>query len=251
VVAGLQPATTGEVVVAGRTRPQMVFQDAGASLTPWMSVGALLGERLATEGVPSRERPARIADALDQVGLPAAVAGARASELSGGQRQRVALARATIVPPPVLLCDEPTSALDASLAATVLNLITSLRRRLGMAVVFVTHDLSVARLVGDRIAVMYLGRLVEVGSATQVVADPVHPYTRSLLAAVPELGSELPEVVGEPASPLAVPPGCAFSPRCPAARERCTEGALDVRLERHRPGQGHLVACIRHREVAP
>ena len=251
VVAGLQRATTGEVSTSGRTRPQMVFQDAGASLTPWMSVGSLLGERLATEGVPQRERAARIAQALEQVELPAAVQGARAAELSGGQRQRVALARATIVPPPVLLCDEPTSALDASLAATVLNLVTGLRERLGMAVLFVTHDLSVARLVGDRIAVMYLGRLVEVGPAQEVMTAPVHPYTRALLAAVPELGSALPEVRGEPASPLAVPPGCAFHPRCPAAAERCTEAALDVRLERHRPGEPALVACIRHRELAP
>jgi len=251
VVAGLQRASGGEVTTSGATRPQMVFQDAGASLTPWMSVGALLGERLATEGVPQRERAARIARALEQVELPAAVQGARAAELSGGQRQRVALARATIVPPPVLLCDEPTSALDASLAATVLNLVTGLRERLGMAVLFVTHDLSVARLVGDRIAVMYLGRLVEVGPAEQVMAAPVHPYTRALLAAVPELGSALPEVRGEPASPLAVPPGCAFHPRCPAAAQRCTEAALDVRLERHRPGEPALVACIRHRELAP
>ena len=253
VVAGLQRPTSGQVRVSGPTRPQMVFQDAGASLTPWMSVGALLAERLATEGVPARERAARVAAALEQVGLPASLGTARAAELSGGQRQRVALARATIVPPPVLLCDEPTSALDASLAATVLNLVTSSRRSLGMAVLFVTHDLSVARLVGDRIAVMYLGRLVEVGPAEQVVSAPVHPYTRSLLAAVPGLGVPLPEVVGEPASPLAVPPGCAYHPRCALALPSCADPDLGVGLEGHGPpgtdGRRHLVACVRHREV--
>ena len=252
VVAGLQRPTSGEVRVGGRTRPQMVFQDAGASLTPWMSVGALLAERLATEGVGARDRAARVAAALEQVGLPASLGTARAAELSGGQRQRVALARATIVPPPVLLCDEPTSALDASLAATVLNLVTSLRHSLGMAVLFVTHDLSVARLVGDRIAVVYLGRLVEVGPAEQVVSAPVHPYTRSLLAAVPGLGVPLPEVVGEPASPLAVPRGCAYHPRCALALPACADPGLGVGLEGHGPpgpDGRHLVACVRHREV--
>ncbi len=255
-IAGLQRTSGGSIVLGGTTRPQMVFQDAGASLTPWLSVGALLTERLVTERVPAKERPERVAAALEQVGLPQSTAGARASELSGGQRQRVALARATIVPPPVLLCDEPTSALDASLAATVLNLVTSLRRQLGMAVVFVTHDLSVARLVGDRIAVMYLGRLVEVGPAEQLVTSPAHPYTASLLAAVPELGTALPEVRGEPASPLAVPPGCAYAPRCAHALARCAEPLLDVRLERREPGPpaggeraAHLVACIRHRDL--
>ena len=255
VVAGLQRPDSGEVVVAPGARPQMVFQDAGASLTPWLTVGSLLGERLATEGVPRRERAERVARALSQVGLPDGVSTARAGELSGGQRQRVALARATIVPPPVLLCDEPTSALDVSLAATVLNLVQELRRELGMAVLFVTHDLSVARIIGDRIAVMYLGRLVEVGPAAEVVARPQHPYTQALLSAVPDMGRTAPAVIGEPASPLAPPSGCAYHPRCPVAEARCADPRLDVKLERVRPGLrvdpagDQLVACIRQGQL--
>ena len=134
--------------------------------------------------------------ALVKVGLPETVADARAGELSGGQRQRVALARATVVPPKVLLCDEPTSALDVSLAATVLNLIQQLRRELGMAVVFVTHDLSVARVIADRIAVMYLGRIVEIGEAEAIIRHPKHPYTKALLAAVPDFGVDPPALQG-------------------------------------------------------
>jgi peptide/nickel transport system ATP-binding protein len=254
-IAGLQRADGGQVRVADGARPQMVFQDAGASLTPWLTVGAMLAERLATEGVPRAQRADRVAAALDQVGLPEGVSAARAGELSGGQRQRVALARATIVPPPVLLCDEPTSALDVSLAATVLNLVQQLRRDLGMAVLFVTHDLSVARIIGDRIAVMYLGRLVEVGPAEELVARPRHPYTRALLSAVPDLGVAAPAVVGEPASPLAPPSGCAYHPRCPAAEAACSEELLDVKLERLRPGlrneptADRLVACIRQAQL--
>ncbi|MDX6258099.1 MAG: peptide/nickel transport system ATP-binding protein ddpF, partial [Frankiales bacterium] len=153
VLAGLETHEAGDVTIASGGRPQMVFQDAGASLTPWLTVGDLLDERLRTEGLPKAVRRERMLAALDKVGLPETVARARTGELSGGQRQRVALARATVVPPRVLLCDEPTSALDVSLAATVLNLIQQLRRELNMAVVFVTHDLSVARVIADRIAV--------------------------------------------------------------------------------------------------
>ena len=142
-------------------------------------------------------------------------------QLSGGQRQRAALARATVVPPDVLLCDEPTSALDVSLAATVLNLIGQLRRDLGMAVLFVTHDLAAARVVADRIAVMYLGRIVEMRPAEEICADAAHPYTRALLAAVPELAPPHRRACeGEPASPLDPPTGCEFHPRCPSASRR-------------------------------
>ena len=161
-------------------RPQMVFQDAGASLTPWLSVGELISERLRKrEDVARQTQRGAVAEVLDRVGLPLEIAKSRAGQLSGGQRQRVSLARATVVPPSVLLCDEPTSALDVSLAASVLNLIGDLRRSLDMSVVFVTHDLSVARVVADRIAVMYLGRIVEVGPADDVINRPTHPYTQA------------------------------------------------------------------------
>jgi peptide/nickel transport system ATP-binding protein len=255
VLAGLETHERGDVAVG--TRPQMVFQDAGASLTPWLTVGELLDERLRTErpaggGAARRERALA---ALDRVGLPAAVYDAKAGELSGGQRQRVALARAVVVPPDVLLCDEPTSALDVSLAATVLNLVRALRHDLGMAVLFVTHDLSVARIVADRIAVMYLGRIVEIGAAEELIKAPKHPYTKALLAAVPDFGVIPAPLDGEPASPLSPPSGCAFHPRCPLAEPDCADPGLDVPLAgRHgdetlADADERRVACIRPREL--
>jgi peptide/nickel transport system ATP-binding protein len=244
VIAGLEKATSGQVTVSGDQRPQMVFQDAGASLTPWLSVGEIIGERV--KGGRRRERATAVAEVLERVGLAPDIVKARAGQLSGGQRQRVALARATVIPPAVLLCDEPTSALDVSLAASVLNLIGQLRRSLHMSVVFVTHDLAVARVVADRIAVMYLGRIVEVGPADQVITQPTHPYTQALVDSIPDLGRELRSLAGEPASPLAPPPGCAFHPRCPIAVDACADPRLDVRLE-GRPGGEHRVACIERR----
>ena len=243
VIAGLEKATTGTVEVAGEQRPQMVFQDAGASLTPWLSVGELIAERLRGRKLSRAARRDAVIEVLDRVGLPAEVAKSRAGQLSGGQRQRVSLARATVVPPAVLLCDEPTSALDVSLAASVLNLIGDLRRGLDMSVVFVTHDLSVARVVADRIAVMYLGRIVEIGPAEEVIGNPTHPYTRALVDAIPDLGRESRVLPGEPASPLSPPPGCAFHPRCPVAVDACSGDELDVRLV-GKSGGAHQVACI-------
>ncbi|HEX3841379.1 MAG TPA: ABC transporter ATP-binding protein [Acidimicrobiales bacterium] len=220
-IAGLLPVDEGSIEFGKGTRPQMVFQDAGASLTPWMTVGEQVGERLLEEGMARRQRAERVRDALGLVGLLPEVAEAKALQLSGGQRQRVALARATVVPPDVLLCDEPTSALDVSLAATVLNLIGRLRRELGMSVLFVTHDLAAARMVADRIAVMYLGRIVEVGPSEELCTQPAHPYTRALLATVPELGRVKVRIQGEPANPLDPPSGCAFHTRCPDAIASC------------------------------
>jgi peptide/nickel transport system ATP-binding protein len=243
VVASLEKATSGTVDLAGGQRPQMVFQDAGASLTPWLSVGELITERLRGNGMSRSQRQDAVAEVLQRVGLPLDIAKSRAGQLSGGQRQRVSLARATVVPAAVLLCDEPTSALDVSLAASVLNLIGDLRRTLDMSVVFVTHDLSVARVVADRIAVMYLGRIVEIGPADDVINNPVHPYTRALVDSIPDLGRESRVLPGEPASPLSPPTGCAFHPRCPVAIDTCSESQLDVRLE-GTPGSTHQIACI-------
>jgi peptide/nickel transport system ATP-binding protein len=187
IVAGLETATSGSVTLGGTGGAQMVFQDAGSSLTPWLTVHELLAERLRRNRFGRAEVSRRVGEALDAVGLPADVAKARPGELSGGQRQRVALARATMLPPAVLLCDEPTSALDASIAKSVLTLIRDLRLRLRMTVLFVTHDLAVARLMGDRIAVMQKGRIVEFGDADQVIGAPQEAYTRTLLAAVPTI----------------------------------------------------------------
>jgi peptide/nickel transport system ATP-binding protein len=243
IVAGLEKPSSGTVKLSSGQRPQMVFQDAGASLTPWLSVGELISERLVHTDMSRDQRRDAVADVLQRVGLPLEVVKSRAAQLSGGQRQRVSLARATVVPPSVLLCDEPTSALDVSLAASVLNLIGDLRRSLDMSVVFVTHDLSVARVVADRIAVMYLGRIVEIGPADDVIARPAHPYTQALVDAIPDLGRECRVLPGEPASPLSPPPGCSFNPRCPIAVDTCADTQLDVRLE-GTPGSARQVACI-------
>jgi peptide/nickel transport system ATP-binding protein len=240
VVAGLMEPDGGRVKYEG-ARPQMVFQDAGASLTPWMTVGEIVGERL-LKTTSRSERRNRVDQALRQVGLPPDVAGVKATSLSGGQRQRVALARAIIVPPRLLLCDEPTSALDASLAASVLNLLQELRRELGMAVMFVTHDLAAARFISDRIAVMYLGQIVELAPTEELITNPQHPYTKALLAAVPTPGTEPVPLPGEPASPLAIPSGCAFHPRCAVRADRCTsEVPTLVSID---ATSRHLASCL-------
>jgi peptide/nickel transport system ATP-binding protein len=248
--AGLSAPDSGTLERTGG-RPQMVFQDAGASLTPWMPIGELLDERLSGEKISKEERRDRVARALELVDLSAEVVHTRPYELSGGQRQRVAIARAIIVAPSILLCDEPTSALDVSLAASIINLLGRLRRELSIAMVFVTHDLAVARTVADRIAVMYLGRIVEDGPVEEVCADPGHPYTRALLASIPgELNPE--RIFGEPASPMSPPTGCSFHPRCPVAEERCkvsspllaSDGHLGVTHQMSAHHDSRLVACV-------
>jgi peptide/nickel transport system ATP-binding protein len=210
----------------------------------------MLTDRLRSEGVEGRARTQAIHDTLGLVGLPVEVAKAKAHQLSGGQRQRVAIARAIIVPPRVLLCDEPTSALDVSLVATVLNLLGRLRRELDMAMLFVTHDLSAARLVADRIAVMYLGRIVELGPASDVVSSPAHPYTAALLSSLPGAGVNRGEVRGEPASPLAPPSGCAFHPRCAAVvADVCP--VLDPALMVRDGNPAQSAACVHVTAGAP
>jgi peptide/nickel transport system ATP-binding protein len=239
VVAGLITPESGNVERFGQ--PQMVFQDAGASLTPWLTVGEIVGERLI--GTMTRaQRRTKVDQALRQVGLAPDVAGIKAGLLSGGQRQRAAFARAIIVPPKLLLCDEPTSALDASLAASVLNLLQDLRRELGMAVMFVTHDLAAARFISDRTAVMYLGQIVEVGQTVDLISNPKHPYTKALLAAIPAPGTAPVRLPGEPASPLAVPTGCSFHPRCPERIDRCVS-EVPALYTVEGPG-ARLTACL-------
>jgi peptide/nickel transport system ATP-binding protein len=226
----------------------MVFQDAGASLTPWLNVGEQIMERLRSADVPRGELDARVREALERVGLAPDVADAKPHHLSGGQQQRVAIARAIVVPPPVLLCDEPTSSLDVSLAATVLNLIGKLRRELGMAVVFVTHDLAAARFIADRIAVMYLGRIVESGPAEEVASNPAHPYTRALIAAVPDLDREPARARGEVPSPLNPPSGCPYHPRCASAVAACP--TYDPELRQVGAAADRQAACIHVEEAA-
>jgi peptide/nickel transport system ATP-binding protein len=246
IAAGLMTPEAGSVHVGPGGRPQMVFQDSGASLTPWLTIGELVGARLREERMSRAQRAKRIDDVLHLVGLPAEVSAAKPGQLSGGMRQRVGIARAIVVPPGVLLCDEPTSALDVSLAATVLNLLGRLRRELGMAILFVTHDLAAARFVADRIAVIYLGRIVESGPAERVVGAPEHPYTEALLSAVPGTAGQRARLVGEPASPINPPAGCAFHPRCPEVRPDCSEQVphlVDT--------DDHFVACFARPRAVP
>lgn len=240
VLAGLVRPTGGTLQMQPIVRTQMVFQDAGSSLTPWLSVEQLIEERLRPLKLSTSGRRERVAAALEEVGLPGSILALRPRQLSGGQRQRVALARAVIDPPSLLLCDEPTSALDVSLAATVLNLIGDLRRRHDMGVVFVTHDLAAARIVADRIAVMYLGRIVEIGPAETIVNEPAHPYTRSLIASLPGIGRPIQPVLGEPPSSVNPPTGCAFHPRCAHTRPLCITRVPRLVVL----GERHIADCI-------
>jgi len=184
IVAGLERMDEGEVDI-GDAAPQMIFQNALASLTPWLTVRELVGERLSGRRMSRSAIDRAVDDSLVRVGLTPRVARARSRQLSGGQAQRVAIARAIVDPPGLLLADEPTSSLDVSLRAVILNLLNGLRRDLGLAIMFVTHDLAAARVIADRIAVMHDGTIVEFDDAERVCEDPRDPYTRALLASLP------------------------------------------------------------------
>jgi oligopeptide/dipeptide ABC transporter ATP-binding protein len=215
---------------------QMVFQDPNGSLNPRMTVGECIGEALVVHKIVSRtEIPARVRALLDLVGLPADAASRRPHEFSGGQRQRIAIARALSVEPACLIADEPLSALDVSVQAQIVNVFLELQLRLGLTLVFITHDLRLVHHVAHRIAVMYLGRIVEIGPASDLFAAPRHPYTQGLIAAVPQLKPKRlgarEAVSGEVPSPFAPPAGCAFHTRCPKAVDICrqTSPALETR----------------------
>jgi oligopeptide transport system ATP-binding protein len=235
-----------------RARVQMVFQDPYSSLDPRMTVAQIVAEplRAHTAGSASETR-ARAAKAIERVGLPTAVLQRLPHELSGGQRQRVALARALVLEPQLLIADEPVSALDVSVRAGILNLLADLQRSMGFSCLFITHDLSVAEFLCSRVAVMYLGEIVEVGTRDELFADPRHPYTQSLLAAAPvpdparQRERSGVRLTGEPASNVAPPPGCGLHPRCPLADERCIAEVPALTVV---STSGHLARCHRVEE---
>jgi peptide/nickel transport system ATP-binding protein len=234
----LTPPTQGRVFLLGedvtalsraamrprRRHLQAVFQDPVSSLDPRMNVADIIAEPLRPLGLGRAAMRGRAAEMLAMVGLPAESVSRMPHEFSGGQRQRIAIARALAAEPRVVVCDEATSALDVSVQAQILNLLADLRQRLGLTVVFVSHNLGAVRHLCDRVAVMYLGRIVEIGSEAAIFDAPAHPYTQALLAAVPEpsvdaaVAAPLP---GEVPSPLDRPSGCHFHPRCPRADARC------------------------------
>jgi peptide/nickel transport system ATP-binding protein len=228
-----------------RRRLQLIFQDPIASLNPRRCIGDIVAEPLVITGVADRgERDRRVRNVLAAVGLdPDQVMGRLPHEFSGGQCQRVCIARALILEPELVICDEPVSALDVSIRAQILNLLEDMKRRYGLTLLFIAHDLAVVKAVSDRIAVMYLGRLCEVGPTEQLFARPAHPYTALLLEAIPvpdptvRPAANVP--VGEPPSPIAPPSGCRFRTRCPRADRTCAEKTPPMRAVA--PGQ--FVAC--------
>jgi oligopeptide/dipeptide ABC transporter ATP-binding protein len=229
-----------------RRRVQMVFQDATSSLDPKMSIGDCIAEPLATRRAGTRQqRTERVHELMRLVGLPAEMAQRYPHQLSGGQRQRVGIARALAMSPEVIVADEPTSALDVSVRAQVVNLMRDLQAELNLSFIFISHDLSTVRYISHEVAVMYLGRIVEVGPSEAIFATPLHPYTRALLAAVPvpdprlEAEREVIVLEGELPSPANPPSGCRFNTRCPIAVDRCREEEPQLRLL----GTNHQVAC--------
>jgi oligopeptide/dipeptide ABC transporter ATP-binding protein len=225
-----------------RRNMQIVFQDPYASLDPRMTIAAIISEPLDIHRVGDRRaRRDRVVELLDLVGLSPGAADRYPHEFSGGQRQRIGIARALALDPKLLVLDEPVSALDVSIQAQILNLLLELRSRLRLSYIFISHDLSVIEHVSDRVAVMYLGRIVESGPADALFRHPLHPYTRALIAAIPGTARERIVLRGDPPSPERLPSGCHFHPRCPLAQELCVRTAPVLRvIEQNRKAECHF-----------
>jgi len=223
---------------------QMIFQDPFESLNSRHTVEVILEEPLVIHKIGNREsRRQRVADLLAMVGLPPSAASKYPHEFSGGQRQRIGIARAIALEPEILICDEAVSALDVSVQAQILNLLLAIQQKLKLSIIFISHDLAVVRHMSDRIAVMYLGQIVEIADAESIYSSPRHPYTQGLLASIPRLGEASPidaQISGDLPSPIAPPPGCRFHTRCPHRQERCEREAPV--LQASDAGQ-HLTAC--------
>jgi peptide/nickel transport system ATP-binding protein len=235
----------GDALRQMRRRVQLIFQDPIASLNPRRKIGDIVAEPLVIAGVKDpAKREKLVHEVLSAVGLdPTIVMGRLPHEFSGGQCQRICIARALILNPEFIVCDEPVSALDVSIRAQILNLLEEMKGRFGLTLLFIAHDLAVVKAVSDRVAVMYLGRLCEIGPSEQLFARPAHPYTALLIEAIPVPDPDIRPTetvpVGEPPSPIAPPSGCRFRTRCPRADQRCSDEVPELRTVA--PGQ--FVAC--------
>ena len=267
MVLRLIEATSGTIRFAGRDvraldrralrelrrDMQIIFQDPSASLNPRLTVGQTLGEPLRLHGIASgAEMRRRIDELLTEVGLSAWHALRYPHEFSGGQRQRIGIARALASQPKLIVCDEPVSALDVSIQAQVINLLQDLKRKLGLSYIFIAHDLAVVRHISDRVAVMYLGKIVELGPKRSLFARPRHPYTQALLSAVPvpDPAAQRTRIrlAGDVPSPLNPPPGCRFHTRCPHAQDRCRVEEPALRTV---GDQGQVAACHYAETIVP
>lgn len=234
-----------------RAKAQLIFQDPYSSLNPRLTVGETLAEPLLLHGdLSPKDRLDRVGELLRLVGLRAEHAQRYPHEFSGGQRQRIAIARALAPDPKLIVCDEPVSALDVSIRSQVLNLLRDLQQRLGLAYLFISHDLAVVKHIADRVAVMYLGRIVESAAGAEIFREPRHPYTQALLSAIPVptplQRRERRLLPGDPPNPIAPPPGCHLSPRCPFAIDRCRDESPPLRVIAE-----HGTACHRTGEIGP